>query len=124
MSKKYTCICIDDDQIFVEIIKTFIKQIDWLELIGAYSNPIEAVLAMDKQKPDILFLDLDMPNLTGYETLEAIDGALPKVIMISSHWEQEQEMLEAGAAKYVKKPIRNAQQLEQIVQEVVNQTAA
>ena len=118
MDKTYRCVCIDDDLIFGEIMKKFIEQIDFLELIAVYHDPIKGILAMDKENPDILFLDVDMPNLDGFETIEAIED-LPKVIVISSHWEQREELLAAGAAKFIVKPLRSPEELARIVKEVM-----
>lgn len=119
MEKIYRCMCIDDDRIFVEIIKRFVDQIDFLELVDVFHDPIKGILAIDKDKPDILFLDVDMPNLDGFETIEAMEDP-PKIIVISSHWEHKEELLEAGADKFVVKPIRNATELEKIVKEVID----
>jgi len=118
MNKKYKCVVIDDDMIFGEIMRKFIDQIDFLELVDVYHDPIKGILAMDKESPDILFLDVDMPNLDGFETLEAIED-LPKVIVISSHWEHREELLAAGAAKFIVKPIRSPEELARITKEAI-----
>lgn len=117
---KYSCICIDDDKMFNEILEQYIKRVDFLELLGTYSNPIEGVMAIDKLKPDILFLDVDMPEINGFTTIDALEHK-PMIIMVSSHWEHEKELLEAGAAKFVMKPIVSPDHLIQIVKEVVAQ---
>lgn len=119
----YTCICIDDDKMFNEILEQYIKRIDFLELLGTFSNPIEGVMAIDKLKPDILFLDVDMPEINGFTTIDALEHK-PIIIMVSSHWEHEKELLQAGAAKFVMKPIVSPDHLVQIVNEVVEQQQA
>ncbi|MEO9803375.1 MAG: response regulator [Reichenbachiella sp.] len=115
---KYSCVCIDDDKMFNEILEQYIKHVDFLEFLGAYSNPIEGVMAIDKLKPDILFLDVDMPEINGFTTIDALEHK-PIIVMVSSHWEHEKELLEAGAAKFVMKPIVSPEHLAQIVNEVV-----
>lgn len=120
MDKIYKCLCLDDDQIFGEIIKKFIARIDFLELVGVYHDPIKGVLAIDKDSPDILFLDVDMPNLDGFEIIAAIED-LPKVIVISSHWERREELLAAGAARFIIKPLPNPEELAKIVKEVIDE---
>lgn len=115
---KYSCVCIDDDKMFNEILEQYIKRVDFLELAGTYSNPIEGVMAIDKLKPDILFLDVDMPEINGFTTIDALDHK-PIIIVVSSHWEHERELLAVGAAKFVMKPIVSAEHLAQIVKSVI-----
>lgn len=115
---KYSCVCIDDDKMFNEILEQYIHRVDFLEFKGAYSNPIEGVMAIDKLKPDILFLDVDMPEISGFTTIDALEHR-PIIIMISSHYEHERDLLKAGAAKFVMKPIASPDHLSQIVKEVL-----
>ena len=119
---KYSCLCIDDDKMFNEILEQYIKRIDFLDFLGAYSNPIQGVMAIDKLKPDILFLDVDMPEINGFTTIEALEHK-PIIIMVSSHYEQERELLKAGAARFVTKPIANPEHLSEIVKGVLEEQA-
>lgn len=116
--KKYTCICIDDDRIYTEIMEKYINQIDFLELIGTYNRPIDGVVAIDKHKPDLLFLDVEMPQINAFATIEALDE-LPAIVVISSHWEHEDKLLAMGAKKFVMKPIKNVKHLEEVAREAL-----
>ena len=118
MSKKYTCICIDDDRIYTELMEKFIEKIDFIELIGTYNNPIEGVMALDKHSPDLLFLDVEMPQINAFDTIAALD-VKPAIVIVSSHWEHEEKLLAAGATKFVTKPIRNVQHLEEIAKDAL-----
>jgi len=115
---KYSCVCIDDDKMFNDILEQYINRVDFLEFVGAYSNPIEGVMAIDKLKPDILFLDVDMPEISGFTTIDALDHK-PIIVMVSSHYEHERELIQAGAAKFVMKPIVSPDHLAQILKEVL-----
>ncbi len=120
---KYSCVCIDDDKMFNEILEQYIKRLDFLEFIGAYSNPIEGVMAIDKLKPDILFLDVDMPEISGFTTIDALEHK-PIIIMVSSHYEHERELLKAGATKFVTKPIMSPDHLANIVKSALQEEKA
>ncbi len=116
--KKYTCICIDDDKIYTELMEKFIEKIDFLDLIGTFNNPIEGVMAIDKHNPDLLFLDVQMPQINAFDTIAALD-VKPKIVIVSSHWEHEDKLLDAGATMFVTKPIRNIAHLEQIAKDAL-----
>ena len=119
MSKKYSCICIDDDKIYTELMEMYIGKIDFLELRATYNNPIEAVMALDKgEKPDLIFLDVEMPQINAFDTLDAIEDK-PAIIVISSHWEHEEKLLKAGAAKFITKPIKSVDFLAKATKEVL-----
>ncbi len=116
--KKYTCICIDDDKIYTELLERYIEQIDFLELIGTYNQPIDGVVAIDKHKPDLLFLDVQMPQINAFATIESLEE-LPAIVVLSSHWEHEQKLLSMGVKKFVVKPIKNVEHLRQIATEAL-----
>ncbi len=79
-----TCLAIDDDSLFLKLLKSYFNDFDNIELIGSYENPIDGVMAVVKQKPDILLIDIEMPYMDGFETLETLDKK-PKIIIISGH---------------------------------------
>lgn len=121
MDRKYSCIVIDDDMIYTELMNKLISQIDYLDLVGAYNSPMDALLEIEKNgTPDLLFLDVQMPHIDAFTTIEALDPK-PKIIVVSSHWQFEDKLLEAGASKFIQKPIRNSQHLDEIIQEVITE---
>lgn len=67
MAKKYTCIIIDDDEIDRLTVLSFAKKFPLLDILGVFESAEEAVLFIEKEKVDILFLDIDMPGLNGIE---------------------------------------------------------
>jgi two-component SAPR family response regulator len=118
MTKKYTCISIDDDKIYTELMEKIIGQIDFLELLGTYNDPIMGVMAIEKEKPDLVFLDVEMPGINAFAAIDALEE-LPVIVVVSSHWEHEEKLLAAGAKKLVVKPIKSVTHLEEIAKEVL-----
>lgn len=80
----YTCIAIDDDPLFLKMLQVLISDIPELELMSTFTNPVDGVMAVVKHKPDLMFVDYEMPYLDGFESLEIMDE-LPKIIMISGY---------------------------------------
>jgi len=117
--KKYRCIAIDDDPLFLEILEYYIQKVESLELIKTYSNPTEGAVGVVKHKPDLLFLDIEMPYLDGYETIYTLEKK-PKIVIISSHLEYETDLLKIDVSKFVRKPLSSPEQLAEIVDEVMN----
>ncbi|MFT7029257.1 MAG: two-component system LytT family response regulator [Marinoscillum sp.] len=82
--KMIRCLAIDDDPLFLKILAAYFREIKSAELISTYSNSVEGIMAIVKEKPDVLLLDFEMPYLDGIEALETLEKR-PKVIMISGY---------------------------------------
>lgn len=67
MTKKYTCIIIDDDEIDRLTVLSFAKKFPVLDILGVFESAEDALPFIEKEKVDILFLDIDMPGLNGIE---------------------------------------------------------
>lgn len=116
--KKYRCIAIDDDPLFLEILEYYIQKVDSLELIETYNDPTQGAVGVVKHKPDLLFLDIEMPYLDGYETIYTLEQK-PKIVIISSHLEYETDLMKIDISKFVRKPLSSPEQLASIVEEVM-----
>lgn len=116
--KKYSCIAIDDDRIYTELMERYVEQIDFLDLKASYNDPLMGVLAIERDEPDLVFLDFEMPGINAFDTIQAVEK-LPAVVVISSHWEHEAELLELGVKKFVAKPIKSVQHLASIAKEAL-----
>jgi len=68
--KQIKCIVIDDEQLARKLLEEYIRKIPKLELVGKFRSPLEALVFLDKKQVDLLFLDIQMPNLTGIEFLK------------------------------------------------------
>ena len=100
-------------------MEAYIQRIDNVELIGTYNNPIEGIMAIDKHKPDLLFLYVSMPEIDAFTTLGALEHE-PKTIIVSSHWELEKELLEAGADLFLPKPLKSIDHLKEAIAKVLS----
>jgi two-component SAPR family response regulator len=114
MKSKYTCIAIDDDPWFLEIFEYIAQQADSLELKDTYTTWNDGIVGLKKFQPDILFLDVELPDLNIADLTSQ-----PKIVMISAHIRFDVNKLNFKVAKFVSKPIRDSQHLEAIAEEVM-----
>lgn len=99
------CIIVDDEQHAIDILTHYIRQTPYLELAGTSTNPIEALQTVATQKVDLVFLDIQMPELSGIEFIKAINGKA-KVILTTAYSEFALEGYELDVVDYLLKPIR------------------
>lgn len=112
-----TCLAIDDDPLFLKLINAYLSEIPDIELIGTYTNPVDGVLAIVKNKPDIILLDIEMPYMNGFETIGTLDK-IPKVIVISGHLNNP-ELPDFTVDKYIsKRSLNDSSVLEKAIREV------
>ena len=98
------CIAVDDEAYASEIIATYIKRIPFLELVGTTTNPFEALTMIQEGKVDLVFLDIQMPELTGLQFLK-ICGNKCKVILTTAYPEHALEGFDLDVIDYLLKPI-------------------
>lgn len=98
------CIVVDDDPVQREAIKSCIAQISDLELVGVYPNAIEARMALQKREVDLIFLDVEMPEMSGIEFLASFKE-VPQVIMVTAKKHYAFEAFEYDVTDYISKPI-------------------
>ncbi|PXY45217.1 DNA-binding response regulator [Flavobacterium hydrophilum] len=105
MMKKYSCIIVDDDEIDRLTVLSFVKKFPVLDILGVFESAEEALPFIQKQKVDILFLDIDMPGLNGIEfrknTLE-----IPICIFITAHPEHAVESFQIETLDFIVKPLK------------------
>lgn len=97
------CLAIDDEPLALNIIRDFCKRIDLINLVAACSNPFEAIKIISQQEIDLIFLDIQMPNITGLEFLRTIDNP-PLVIFTTAYTEHALTGYELNAIDYLVKP--------------------
>lgn len=108
--KKTKVVIADDNREFSEILTRFISSYEEFEIVGIAKDGIEALEVIDREKPDVLILDIIMPHLDGLEVLERLHGFVgtnfPKVIVLSAVGQDKitQRAIELGAHYYVVKP--------------------
>lgn len=107
MNTKFKCAVIDDDNMIIEVVKNFIDKIDYVELVGIYPNPAEALNNLKVEELDFLILDVEMPELTGIEFIQSL-AKVPPLILMSSKKEYGVDAFEHNAVDYLHKPFNFA----------------
>jgi DNA-binding LytR/AlgR family response regulator len=100
-----SCIAIDDEPLALELLKKYIAKIYFLELKGAFTDPFEAKKIMDSVQIDILFLDIQMPDINGIEFSKTINSKDTAVIFTTAFSEYAVEGFNVDAIDYLLKPI-------------------
>ncbi|WP_452224608.1 LytR/AlgR family response regulator transcription factor [Lacinutrix chionoecetis] len=97
------CIIIDDEQTARQIIKKYVSDISYLNLIGEFKNAIDALEFIQKETVDVIFLDIEMPKLSGIALAKILNNQT-KVIFTTAHREFAVEGFELDAVDYLLKP--------------------
>lgn len=103
MSNKIRAVAIDDEKLALDIIGEYLKNVEDMELIGVCRNGFEGLKAISELSPDIIFLDIQMPKINGFEMLELIDD--PPVVIFTTAFDQYAlKAFEVNATDYLLKP--------------------
>lgn len=86
------CLIVDDEEMSRNMVQHFVQQTDSLKLVGVCTSGIEAANVLSKTKVDILFLDVEMPEMSGYELIKSLDDP-PLVVLITSKKIMQQKHL-------------------------------
>ncbi|WP_192822370.1 LytTR family DNA-binding domain-containing protein [Rufibacter sp. LB8] len=118
--KKLRCLAVDDKPLALDILSDYIQKIDFLELAGSTTSALEALKLVDQEKVDLLFLDIQMPELTGIQVMKIL-GNKCHVILTTAYTEYALEGYEHNVIDYLLKPIafdrfyRAAQKAQQLL---------
>lgn len=107
------CMIVDDDPMAREQLARFAAQAGGLELVASCATPAEALREVAQHAPDLLFLDMEMPGMSGLELLDAIDDR-PAVIMITGNAAYAVAAFDADVADYLVKPVSFARFLKAV----------
>lgn len=99
------CLIVDDEQHAIDILVHYIKQTTYLELVYSTTKPIEALEVVATQSIDLVFLDIQMPDLSGIDFIKAINGKA-HVIFTTAYSEYAIEGFDLDVVDYLLKPIR------------------
>jgi two-component system LytT family response regulator len=100
---QYKVLIIDDEPLARSIVKECMQQHPQLQLMEECSNGFEGVKAIQQHQPDLIFLDIQMPKITGFEMLELVEEP-PHVIFTTAFDEYAMQAFEANAVDYLLKP--------------------
>ncbi len=98
------CIAIDDEELALELLVDNIKSVPYLELVGACSNPLEAIELLQKQQVDLVFLDIQMPGLTGLQFIQSLPVG-PMFILVTAYEKYALEGFNLNVVDYLVKPV-------------------
>lgn len=119
------CIIVDDEPLAVQLLSDYVSKIDHLELAGSFSNPIEALSFTQSNAVDLIFLDVQMPELNGVQFAKVI-GQKSKIIFTTAYPDYAVEGFELNAVDYLVKPItlqRFIESVNRITDQPTTQTA-
>jgi len=106
---KIRAIIVDDEPLARGGIKSFLAEEADVEVVGECADGSSAVRAVEQRRPDLLFLDVQMPRLNGFDVLEAIaPEVMPLVIFTTAHDEHAIRAFEVNALDYLLKPFKQA----------------
>jgi DNA-binding LytR/AlgR family response regulator len=100
-----TCIIVDDEPLAVKLLESFVAKTPDLELLGSFTDSVEAINAIKEHQPNLLFLDIQMPDLNGMELAHMLPEGT-KVIFTTAFKEYAFESYEVSALDFLLKPIR------------------
>lgn len=100
-----TCIIVDDEPLAVQLLTSYVEKTPDLELLASYTDSISALNAVKEQKPDLLFLDIQMPNMDGMELAHSLPEET-RVVFTTAFKEYAFESYEVNALDFLLKPIR------------------
>lgn len=106
-NKKIRAVIVDDEELARQVLREFLSKHPEIELIAECANGFEAVKTVAEQKPDLVFLDIQMPKLDGFEVLELI-GADTTVVFVTAHDNYAIRAFEVHAVDYLLKPVAAA----------------
>lgn len=98
------CIIIDDEPNAIDVLKRYVEQTPFLHLLQSFRNPIKAAGYLHEAHVDLVFLDINMPKLSGIQFLKTLD-AKPLIIFTTAYSEYAVESYELNALDYLVKPI-------------------
>lgn len=102
--KQMKCVIIDDEPLAIDVIESYIKQVGGLEIVVKCTNPLEAITVLNKHKVDLIFLDIEMPNLSGIDLVKALDN-MPQFIFTTAYPQYALDGFNLNATDYLVKPI-------------------
>ncbi|MFB9845142.1 LytR/AlgR family response regulator transcription factor [Mucilaginibacter ginsenosidivorans] len=97
------CVIIDDEPIARKLLQEYIEETDFLKLVGTAENPLKAVGLLSAQDVDLIYLDINMPKMSGMEFLRSTSN-LPMVIMTTAYEQYALEGFEMAVIDYLVKP--------------------
>ncbi len=103
--RKYNCIIVDDEALAQDLIETHLMKIPNIQIVAKCHTAMDAMQALNEHAIDLMFLDIEMPDLTGLELLRSLDKP-PYTILTTAYAEYALESYELNVVDYLLKPVR------------------
>ncbi|MBN1821086.1 MAG: LytTR family transcriptional regulator DNA-binding domain-containing protein [Prolixibacteraceae bacterium] len=126
MQEIINTIIVEDEELARNLLKSYLKNYDNIELIHECENGFEGVKMINELKPDLVFLDIQMPKITGFEMLELLEHK-PEIIFTTAYDQYALKAFEYNAADYLLKPFskdRLDAALEKVMEKLQQQDSA
>ncbi len=104
MSEQINCLIVDDEPLAIGVIQEYIEQVPQLNLITTCSNAMKAFQVLNKEKIDLLFLDIEMPEINGIDFIKSLANP-PSIILTTAYREYALQSYEIEVIDYLLKPI-------------------
>lgn len=98
------CLVVDDDVLSLKLIEQFVEETEVLELVGSFTDPVKASIAIVKEKVDVILLDVEMPEMTGLQLIQNIPDST-QVILITSQKDYAFDAFEHEVTDFLLKPV-------------------
>jgi len=102
--RRIRCIIVDDEPLALDLIEGYVLKTPFLELINKFNSPFQAIEALHSEKIDLIFLDIQMPGLSGIDFSKLLRNG-PKVIFTTAYSQYALEGFKVDALDYLVKPI-------------------
>ncbi|MGK0253862.1 MAG: DNA-binding LytR/AlgR family response regulator [Mariniflexile sp.] len=123
---KIKCVIIDDEQLAISVIESHLKNFDPFEVVGTFNNPLKAYGALEKEKVDVIFLDINMPQMTGFSFIENLNSK-PLIVITTAYREYAVKSFELNVLDYLVKPIpfdRFLKTINKVYQQLYNNSSS
>ncbi|HEY9230331.1 MAG TPA: response regulator, partial [Gemmatimonadaceae bacterium] len=99
-------VTVDDEPLARERVSTLVRETEGLELVGEGANGLDALDLITALEPDVVFIDIEMPELDGFGVVAALDvGHVPAIVFITAYERYAMHAFEVGALDYLHKPV-------------------
>lgn len=103
--QKFRCLIVDDEELAQDVIEKYIESLPMLEVAGKCKNAIDAISYLYEKSVDIMFLDINMPEINGLEMLKTLKNP-PRTILTTAYSQFALESYDYGVVDYLLKPIK------------------
>jgi len=101
---KYKCLIVDDEELAIEAVEDHLSKLENFVIVGRSMDAIDAINQIKSYEPDLIFLDIEMPQMTGLELIRSLKHP-PKIILITAYRNYAVEAFDLDVIDYLLKPI-------------------